>query len=280
MTMSGPDDDGFKVDLSQFCIQLVHHSQWKSDRLFLTGSLAEILLYREIVELDKENWPSGDKAIDSDRMTYANCHYATYQSIPFPETYLGSVIRIHTDDVHTGYVKLVREEDNTELRWDHLLLRALKDCEIKHGPAVLIDNKNLILDNRYPVSNVDIDLAEAKKVYPNRDDVYAIHSPYWPVEASEWITRTRSHGFPSKSIIKEVVRYGCDFVQVSHKLSNDTNEWRFSFSRAELFIARSFTTSQQIVYATLWAINKRIASSNLCTYYFKTHVLGMREQTR
>ena len=47
MTMSGPDDDGFKVDLSQFCIQLVHHSQWKSDRLFLTGSLAEILLYRE-----------------------------------------------------------------------------------------------------------------------------------------------------------------------------------------------------------------------------------------
>ena len=62
-----------------------------------------------------------------------------------------------------------------------------------------------------------------------------------------------------------------DFVQISHnRLSND-GEWRFLFSRAELFIINSWMMSQMIVYTTLWVLNKKmIASSNLCTYYFKT----------
>ena len=86
---------------------------------------------------------------------------------------------------------------------------------------------------------------------PMMDNVFAVHSPYWPVEASEWITRTRRHACPSKFVIKQVVRYGCDFVGVGHKLScnrENENEWRFSFSVAELIIIRSWTNSQRVVY--------------------------------
>jgi len=101
--------------------------------------------------------------------------------------------------------------------------------------------------------------------------VYAVHSPYWPVEASDWITRKRHCDFPSKSVMQQIVRYGCDFVQVSHnRLSND-NDWRFSFSKAELFIVESMSITQRIAYTSLWVLNKRfIASSNVCSYYFKT----------
>ena len=99
---------------------------------------------------------------------------------------------------------------------------------------------------------------------------------------NEWITRQRLSGLPSKSIIKQVVRYGCDFVQVSHKLSTDINEWRFSFSKAELIIIHSWTTSQRCVYRTLHTLNKMIKSSmedsKLCTYYFKTLMLWATEE--
>ena len=92
---------------------------------------------------------------------------------------------------------------------------------------------------------------DIEKLISLQDIVPAVHSPYWPVEASEWITRTRRHACPSKSVIKQVVRYGCDFVCVAHKLScNRENEdkWRFSFSMAELIIIRNWASSQRIAY--------------------------------
>ena len=82
-----------------------------------------------------------------------------------------------------------------------------------------------------------------------QDRVPAVHCPYRPSEAFEWITRTRHHGCPSKSVIQQVVRYGCDFVGVAHKLSpnrNGTNEWRFSFSIAEIKIIKSWTGSKEM----------------------------------
>ena len=99
---------------------------------------------------------------------------------------------------------------------------------------------------------------------PLHDNVPAVHSPYWPAEASEWITRTRRHDCPSKSAIKQVVRYGCDFVGVAHKLScnrENNEECRFSFSMAELFIIRSWTRSQRIVYRVLRLMSKMIAQN-------------------
>jgi len=138
-----------------------------------------------------------------------------------------------------------------------------------HGPAILSDFNSFIFETQHSLSSASIDLAMSQ-TSPNAaiDFVMAVHSPYWPVEASEWITRTR--GFPKKNVIRQIVRYGCDFVQVLHnRLSND-NEWRFSFSQAELLLTKSFTISQRIVYSTLWVLNKKIASRNLCTYYFKT----------
>ena len=112
-----------------------------------------------------------------------------------------------------------------------------------------------------------------------QDQVPSVHCPHCPAEASEWITRTRHHGCPSKSVIKQVVRYGCDFVGVAHTMSlnrSGTNEWRFSFSKAEFLSIQGWTSSQRKVYEALSIINKcvqQIAKQHcdpeivLCTYY-------------
>lgn len=113
------------------------------------------------------------------------------------------------------------------------------------------------------------------------DFVFAIHSPYWPEVANEWITRYRQSGSPSRTTIKKVVRYGCDFVHSKHKLSHNPAEWRFSFSQAEMIIIHNWTRVQRMIYHTLRRIYKSVQNNkgcpNLCTYYFKTLMLWAAE---
>jgi len=261
-------------------MQLVHHSQWKSERTMLSGSTNEIPFGPQLA-MDYFN--VNVNYMDVDIMIYSTSRYAFHRSASLPESYNGSVIRIYSDVIglHTGYVWLIQEKNNSEqMRSD---LYTLRRHDRLHGPAVLSDNKvaidmaNLIASH---TSDVD-DIEEFRRmVLVHTDHVYAVHNPYWPVEAIEFIRRRRPHKFPAKSVIKQIVRYGCDFVQVSHKLSRPySNEWRFSFSKAELLIAKSRTISQKTVFFTLWVINKtRIANSNLCSYYFKTLMFWAYEE--
>jgi len=271
------DDDGLK-DLMTHCLQLVDHSQWKSKRTFLCGSFVEIPYCHDIckqLEINKEDM------FDIDGMSYDTSRYAFQCSVTLPETYNGSNIRLDTNGVHAGYVRLIKENNNQE---QELLLSDLHtqdNEEERKGPALRRDYKKRELARKFSFSIADVDRCVMQNIrIRDFDKVYAVHSPCWPVEANEWITRRRPRGFPSKSVIEQIVKYGCDFVQVSHNRLCKDNEWRFSFSRAELFIAKSWSIPQKIVYTTLSVLNKKIAcftqvtgrypNSNLSTYYFKT----------
>jgi len=173
-------------------------------------------------------------------MKFSTYRNAAHLSVMMPETYIGGFVRIHTEGVHVGYARLIREKENIELQLSDL--HVLADGEERHGPAVLTNNKNSILVNRFSLSGTAADVAMFETIkIENYDEVYAVHSPYWPEQASEWITRRRLHGFPSKSVIKQCCRYGCDFVQISHKSCSTDNDWRFSFSYAELLLTKSWT---------------------------------------
>jgi len=58
--------------------------------------------------------------LDINRMIYNTNSNALHRSAIFPETYTVSVLRIYTNDVHTGYVRLIREKDDTEQRLSDL----------------------------------------------------------------------------------------------------------------------------------------------------------------
>ena len=119
-------------------------------------------------------------------MLYSNHNYAYFPSVTFPKTYNSQFasrdIRIYTDDVHTGYVRLIKGKDNTELLMSDLHKQS--GNQKIHGPAIWSENKEIV-DKIYSLSKD----AEVVKdfTFKHIDMVYAVRSPYWPVEANEWI---------------------------------------------------------------------------------------------
>ena len=133
------DDDGdgdddiadISRDLMLFCMNLVDCAQWNSLRQFICGSSVEIPFSYGITEPFNIN----EKLFDMDGMLHVNNLYAGHRLKLLPETYSGNVIRIYTDDTHTGYVRLIREKDNTELQLSDLA--KLIGSSARHGPALL-----------------------------------------------------------------------------------------------------------------------------------------------
>nr|XP_022297639.1 uncharacterized protein LOC111107008 isoform X2 [Crassostrea virginica] len=57
-------------------------------------------------------------------------------------------------------------------------------------------------------------------------------SDFWPPSASSWIDRC--HSWPPPHVVDDIIRSGCHFVAIGHKLGKHAdNEWRVSFSQAE-----------------------------------------------
>ncbi|XP_062608650.1 uncharacterized protein LOC134270445 [Saccostrea cucullata] len=100
----------------------------------------------------------------------------------------------------------------------------------------------------------------------------------WPPPAFQW--RNRCHSWPLAPIIDEIVRNGCHFVAVGHKLGNHADkEWRISFSLAEQCLVSSMNHCQFLTYGLLKlflkeCINSGLSEENklLCSYHMKTAV--------
>ena len=248
--------------IKHFCKQLIKHSQFKSKRNFVAGSFVEIPQQALGFKKFCASWRS---LLDMDRMLYFTSSYAFPLSQSVPEAYIGQVIRFCSDGQHRGYTKLYCEKGNHKITVSDIGFNIKP--QYRHGPA-----------EREPLGTLSNGMTTLTDV------VYSVHCPYWPVEAYEWVTRQRPHGLPSQSTIKEVVRYGCDFVQVSHnRVNSDPTEWRFSFSKAELIIIRSWTTVSEdclphTSHTVFIEIKSRMDKTALCTYYFKTLMLWATEE--
>ena len=108
----------------------------------------------------------------------------------------------------------------------------------------------------------------------------------WPPVAQSWISRDRKYLWPSNAIVSEIQRKGCDLVYVSHRdYKHDFKQWRYSFSRAEVTLIRSWTPTQQLVFHMLRYIAKRAIIREregddkvICTYHIKTLMLWECEE--
>ena len=108
----------------------------------------------------------------------------------------------------------------------------------------------------------------------------------WPSVAQSWISRDRHHAWPSTALVSEVQRNGCDLVQVAHRdYKDDESLQRYSFSRAEVTLLRSWTPVQQLVYHLLRYFAKQIIIREwkdedevVCTYHIKTLMLWACER--
>ncbi|KAL9954319.1 hypothetical protein ACROYT_G041840, partial [Oculina patagonica] len=121
------------------------------------------------------------------------------------------------------------------------------------------------------------------------DNVFALHCPSWPVQASRWFSRERNFDFPSAHVIKAIMNYGVDLVPKprtadSPFLANSSCRtkflWRLSFSIPELLLVNSWNDAQRICYRyakTLLRTNLgRLGISSYCVLNI---MLGLIEET-
>ena len=206
------------------------------------------------------------------------CEGSIVDSIDVDETI--DVYKIETADCPNGYVHL-REFGKLQFNWETeqfeccvssktgsrlQLSFSYHDADMIHGPAGVEEHKLSVS------SNVDI--------------VSAICLLAWPPLAQSWISRDRNQSWPSNAVVSEVQRNGCDLVFVSHRdYKHDLFQWRYSFSRAEVTLIRSWTPIQQLVYHMLRYIAKRTIIREwkdddkvVCTYHIKTLMLWACER--
>ncbi|XP_062575192.1 uncharacterized protein LOC134237108 [Saccostrea cucullata] len=106
----------------------------------------------------------------------------------------------------------------------------------------------------------------------------------WPPPASKWINRC--HSWPPSFIVNDIVRSGCHFVAIGHKLGKHTDkEWRISFSLAEQKLVYSMNHCQFLTYGLLKlflkeSINEGLIEEDklLCSYHMKTAVFWVIQQ--
>ena len=108
--------------------------------------------------------------------------------------------------------------------------------------------------------------------------VDAIWCPNWPEEANEWKLRERPNDWPLSSTVNKIVNNGCFLVAKPHQGSQFiANEWRFSFSEAELILIHTWSDVQMYIYHILRLIKSDVVRkcggkkmTFLTTYHFKT----------
>ncbi|XP_034333417.2 uncharacterized protein [Magallana gigas] len=116
------------------------------------------------------------------------------------------------------------------------------------------------------------------------DTAHCFVSDFWPPSASSWIGRC--HSWPPPHVVNDIIRNGCHFVAIGHKLGNHTdNEWRISFSQAEYKLVCSMNHTQFLTYGLLKLFLKEIINKGLrdedkllCSYHMKTTVFWAIQQ--
>jgi len=119
------------------------------------------------------------------------------------------------------------------------------------------------------------------------DQVPCVRCLWWPSQAADWPTRHRNYDWPDSATVDLVVSDGCHVVNVAHHQCRDDefmrdNQWRLSFSRAEIVLLNRCMPVQQILYHLLRVFNKTVRLTDITddtgtkifsNYYLKTLIL-------
>ncbi|XP_052689454.1 uncharacterized protein LOC128167655 [Crassostrea angulata] len=116
------------------------------------------------------------------------------------------------------------------------------------------------------------------------DHAYCFASDFWPPSASSWIDRC--HSWPDPEVVEDIVRNGCHFVAIGHPLGlHENEEWRISFSLAELKLVSFMSHCQFLTYGLLKIFLNEVINLQteetaklLCSYHMKTAIFWAIQQ--
>ena len=191
-------------------------------------------------------------------------------------------------DEQPGYVRLqlVHNGDVQSERCPELKLHKY------HPLSVDINNRVCLVQNSEGLMPTEVHRKEgpaihrdASKPRSSIDTVVALSCTDWPDCASEWLSRKRIHGWPSKELIKKCNSLGFIVVSACHPASDEKQfQWRISFSHQERLLVTQFNSVQLKCYILLKIIKKEliqqeIKENTLTSYHLKTCMLYILENT-
>ena len=116
--------------------------------------------------------------------------------------------------------------------------------------------------------------------YLHVDHVPCIQLSFWPDIASTWPDKEPRY-WPNKETIFKVISKGCHIVPKSPK-GESNNEWRISFSAAELELSETLTQFQRECYlvakTAYYVVIKRIDPDVFASYFLKTVMFKLLEK--
>nr|XP_022324011.1 uncharacterized protein LOC111124946 [Crassostrea virginica] len=115
------------------------------------------------------------------------------------------------------------------------------------------------------------------------DNAFCFFSDFWPPSAASW--KDRCHSWPPPPVVDDIIRSGCHFVPIGHKLGKHAdNEWRISFSQAEQKLVYVMNHTQFLTYGLLKLFVKEFNNGKsednklLCSYHMKTAIFWAIQQ--
>ena len=112
------------------------------------------------------------------------------------------------------------------------------------------------------------------------DHVLSIHLSFWPDIASNWPVREPRY-WPNKETVERITSNGYHIVPKSPR-GESNNEWRISFSAAELELSQTLTQFQRkcflVAKLIYYVVIKRIDPDVFASYFLKTVMFKLLEK--
>ena len=153
---------------------------------------------------------------------------------------------------------------------------------------LLSSAKMLDLNKRYGKRGGGPALTEKTKLLLSVDFIPCLEGPSWPPCASEFFTRPRPHGWPSKILLDKIRNFGYHVVAKGrHDSTTKDIEWSWGFCKAEQELIQNIDESKYISMYLLkaiklkhWGITKQPGDPSIFTSYsIKTACLWIFEET-
>nr|XP_022344730.1 uncharacterized protein LOC111137539 [Crassostrea virginica] len=148
--------------------------------------------------------------------------------------------------------------------------------------AMYRENRNACTTNR-PDSTVHGPCSSGRGNVLEYDIAHCFVSDFWPPSASSWANRC--HSWPPPHVVYDIIRSGCHFVAIGHKLGKHAdNEWRISFSQAEQKLVYAMNHTQFLIYGLMKYFVKEFNNGKseeeklLCSYHMKTALFWAIQQ--
>ena len=221
------------------------------------------------------------RMINQSLATILKMYFCDSEVVEYNAISLNDIIKIDDDtftkvseDLDELYLKAFpRDDKNINTTYLHQLIVKLTSKNMNEGGMMQLFN--VIQKMGY------IPYAAIKECgYLHVDHVPCIRLSFWPDIASSWSVKERRY-WPNKETMFKVISKGCHIVPKSPR-GESNNEWRISFSAAELELSETLTQFQRECYLVAktiyYVVIKIIDPDVFASYFLKTVMFKLLEK--